>query len=212
MYEEQGSVVSPLFAAGLWMGSEMLDSHTFGMTGEVIRNRLTSRRWAEYSKKAKLFIPDADYGNVSKPWWSMDSLEEYGNKLMMRSVRGRAFSSAGHKIMQGNWKGAAGAFKRSMKVAGIKPTAWNISKMVLGSVGRTASIYYNATWMADMVTGVLGAGISYLQEVGKPKDVTPRYFDSPFNATMRQSSLMAIHSAQLQTRSAFGREAAFLHS
>jgi len=93
-----------------------------------------------------------------------------------------------------------------------------LSGKIGGGIGLGASIAAKAIskglmsyMLVEGVTSIGGLAIDYLTEIGKPRDIKPRFYDTMFNATMRQSGLAAIHESQLNTRSSFGREASYSH-
>jgi len=129
-----------------------------------------------------------------------------------RAFRGDVYKAATAGYEQGGWKAAEAAVKAEMRGAGMSSSRWAMAKMAGGSVARVGMSAFNAWFAADLIVGVGGAVTNALIELGKPKDVTPRFYDNPYNATMRQAGLMAISTNQLGSRNAFGREASYLHN
>lgn len=78
-------------------------------------------------------------------------------------------------------------------------------------LARGAFTAMNALFVADLARMAVGGAIGTMIELGKPRELQPRFYHTPVNMTMRQAGLSAIHASQLQTRSALGSEASALH-
>lgn len=89
---------------------------------------------------------------------------------------------------------------------------WTTGKFAGSLVSRVAFAGLNAYWTADIVQSLISGSFSSLIELGKIQSTSVRpFYESQQAYTMRQAGLMAIHQAQLSTRSAFGREATYMH-
>ena len=88
---------------------------------------------------------------------------------------------------------------------------WGKARFAGSALGTAAVPIMNALFVADLTKYLAGGLIDSMIEIGKPRDITPRFYQSPENFTMRQAGLQAIHTGILGTRNAFAREASALH-
>ena len=139
-------------------------------------------------------------------------VEEKLSKKAARMVTRRAGSLIYQELKSGGIQAAWNKAKSIGLELGVASTPGAAgTKLFVGMLGTATMSALNFGFTADTIIGLASLTTNVLYEIGRPQDTTPRFYDTPVNATMRQTALQAIYDSQLSTRSAFGREASFLH-
>lgn len=206
-----------LMGGGLWIGTGYLDNPMSGFGNRYLAPKGPLPTTAQGGFGVTQATPNPHYPkNLPKPGRlrSMANINTRPRQRLEDAYRKFRWEEAGKFAdvwKKDGWGKAVGGLRGSLARQGVSTSNWTMARMGLGFIGRAAGIYFNATLAADVITGVAGFAVDSLIEIGKPRENRNRAYDSPAAATMRQSAVQAIQMAQLQTRSALGREANYIH-